>query len=101
PHDRASRCDALIALVEAQNKAGDPAQADENFQKAASLARAMGDPRRLAAAALCAGPLSYLGIVRASKEQTDLLAEARAALPEEDSHLRAMVTARLGLVVIY
>ena len=30
-----------------------------------------------------------------------LLEEARAKLPEEDSRLRAMVTARLGLVVVY
>ena len=60
--DQAARCDALIALAEAQNRAGDTAQADANFERAASLARAMGDPERLAAAALRAGPLSELGI---------------------------------------
>ena len=62
----------------------------------------MGDAERLAAAALRAGPLSYLGIVRANEEQVRLLEEALAALPDgEDSHLRAMVTARLGLVIVY
>ena len=102
PHDQGERCDALIALAEAQNRAGDTALADANFARAAELARAMGDSGRLAAAALRAGPLSYLGIVRANEEQVQLLEEARAALPDtEDSHLRAMVTARLGLVIVY
>ena len=63
PQDHEARCDALIALAEAQNRAGDTALADANFERAASLARAMGDAERLAAAALRAGPLSYLGIV--------------------------------------
>ena len=102
PDDPPARCDALIALAEAQNRAGDTAPANTNIEKAAVLARSMGDAGRLAAAALRAGPLSYLGIVRANRDQVQLLEEARAALPEtEDSHLRAMVTARLGLVVVY
>ena len=102
PHDQGERCDALIALSEAQNRAGDTTLANANFSRAAALARAMGDADRLAAAALRAGPLSYLGIVRANEEQVQLLEEARAALPAgEDSHLHAMVTARLGLVIVY
>jgi len=96
------RCDALIALAEAQNRAGDTALANTNFERAAALARSIPDADRLAAAALRAGPLSYLGIVRANEEQIRLLEEALAALPEKkDSHLRAMVTARLGLVIVY
>ena len=102
PHDPAVRCDALIALSEAQNRAGDTELANANFERAAAVARDLGDAGRLAAAALRAGPLSYLGIVRANEQQVQLLEEARAALPEsEDSYLRAMVTARLGLVIIY
>ena len=100
-HDKTLRCDALVALAEAQNRAGDSVRADENFKKAASLARDMGDAERLAAAALRAGPLSYLGIVGANEDQVRLLEEANAVLPPEDSHLRAMVTARLGLVTVY
>ena len=97
-----ARCDALIALAEAQNRAGDTALANTNFERAAMLARSIPDADRLAAAALRAGPLSYLGIVRANEEQIRLLEEALAALPEgKDSHLRAMVTARLGLVIVY
>lgn len=100
-HDRAVRCDALIALAEAQNRAGETAQADVNSERAAALARAIGDPERLATAALRSGPLSDLGIGGANEHQVQLLEEARAKLPEEDSHLRAMVTARLGLVGVY
>ncbi len=99
--DRAARCDALIALAEAQHRAGDTAQADANSERAASLARAMGDPERLATAALRAEPLSEIGIGGADENQVQLLEEARAKLPEEDSRLRAMVTARLGLVTVY
>jgi hypothetical protein len=66
------------------------------------VARTLGDGERLAAAALRAGPLSCLGIVRANGDQVRLLEEALAALPEdEDTHLRAMVTARLGQVIVY
>ena len=97
----AFRCDALVALAEAQGKIGGVARADENLAAAVSLARAMGDPERLAAAALRAGPLSELGIGGASQKQIDLLEEARSALPQEDSHLRSMVTARLGLIPVY
>jgi DNA-binding SARP family transcriptional activator/tetratricopeptide (TPR) repeat protein len=99
--DMASRCDALLALAEAQNKAGDSIEANRTYEKAAAVARAMGDAERLATAALRAGPLSYTGIVGANADQVRLLEEARAALSSEDSHLRAMVTARLGLVSVY
>jgi DNA-binding SARP family transcriptional activator/tetratricopeptide (TPR) repeat protein len=99
--DLASRCDALLALAEAQNKAGDAVTAERSFEKAAALARSMGDPERLATAALRTGPLSYMGIVRANAEQVRLLEEARASLSQEDSHLRATVTARLGMVMVY
>ena len=100
-HDRAVRCDALIALAEAQTRAGETAQADVTSERAASLARAMGDPERLATAALRSGPLSELGVGGPNEQQQLLLEEARAKLPEGDSHLRAMVTARLGLVGVY
>jgi DNA-binding SARP family transcriptional activator/tetratricopeptide (TPR) repeat protein len=99
--DPTARCDALIALAEAQNRAGDTAGADANFERAAAMARAAGDAERLALAALRAGPLSYMGIVGANAELVRLLEEARSMLPEADSHLRAMVTARLGLVMVY
>jgi tetratricopeptide (TPR) repeat protein len=98
--DQSARCDALIALAEAQNRAGDTAQAKANFARAAVLARSIGDPERLATTALRAGPLSYLGIVSAHEEQMGLLEEALAVLPGDDSHLRARITAQLGLVTV-
>ena len=95
-----ARCDALVALAEAQSRTGDAAQADANFTKAAAIARTLGDAGRLATAALRAVPMSFHGIVTASEEHQHLLEEARAALPGRDSYLQAMVTARLGLVIL-
>jgi len=99
--DPTTKCDALLALAEAQNKMGDKQSADRHFEEAAAVARAMHDPERLAMAAMRAGPLSYMGIVGANGDQVRLLEEARRSLSEEDSRLRAMVTARLGLVMVY
>ena len=59
-HDQATRCDLLLALAEAQSRAGDAGPAEKNFDRATSLARAMGDGERLAASAVRRGPLSYL-----------------------------------------
>ena len=101
PHDQAARCDALMALAAAHNRAGDVVQANDKFERAAALARAMGDAERFAGAALRTGPRGLLDIAPANEEQVVLLEEARTMLPEEDSHLRAMVTARLGLAVLY
>ena len=101
PEDMAARCDVLMAMAEAQNRSGETAGADWAVARAADLARAMGDAERLAEVALRAGPLSYLGIVAATQDNIRLLDEARAALPAEDTSLRAMVTARLGLVTVY
>jgi DNA-binding SARP family transcriptional activator/tetratricopeptide (TPR) repeat protein len=98
--DQSALCDALIALAEAQNQAGDETQANANFARAAALARAIGDPERLALTALRAGPVSYLGIVDAHDEQIELLEEALAALPTDDSHLRARVTAQLAVIIV-
>ena len=100
-HDGGFRCDVLVALAEAQGKIGDVARANEHLMAAVSLARTIGDAERLAAAALRAGPLSNLGIGGANQKQIDLLEEARVALPQNDSHLRSMVTARLGLIPVY
>ncbi len=101
PEDSPTHCDVLMGLAEAQNRAGDSSGANVTVARAADLARAMGDAERLAGVALRAGPLSYLGIVAANRDHVRLLEEARAALPDEDTSLRAMVMARLGLVTIY
>lgn len=99
--DLKARCDALLALAVAQSKAGDEASAERSYDKAATLARSLEDPARLAKAALRSGPSSYIGVLGADSKQVDLLEEARSALSPSDSYLRAMVTARLGLALIY
>ena len=68
PRDPLARCDALLALAEAQNRSGDDAcRRTPTSSRRLSLARGLGDPERLATAAVRAGPLSYLGIVEASE----------------------------------
>src|SRR5439155_3570052 len=46
------RCDLLLALGQAQSRAGDAHSARDTFQRAAGLARKLDSPERLAAAAL-------------------------------------------------
>ena len=100
-HDQPARCDALIALAEAQNRAGDAAQANANFARAAALARSIGDPERLANTALRAGPLSYLGVVGAHEEQIELLEEALGRVARAKTRTCAAGSpAQLGLVTI-
>jgi DNA-binding SARP family transcriptional activator len=101
PEDRRERCDALLGLAEAQARSGATEEADVHFARAAALARAAGDPERLAWAAIHCGSVSYLGIVRPRPDQVGLLEEALDVLPAGDSHLRAMAAARLGVGLVY
>ena len=91
-----TQADVLLALAEAQNRAGERERAKERLVQAAEQARQAGDAERLATVALRAGPPGYLGRVTPDSEQAQLLGEALDALPDEDSRLRAMVLARLG-----
>ena len=50
--DQVQRCKLLVALGEAQRKAGDVPKAMATFQRAADLARSLGLPQDLAQAAL-------------------------------------------------
>ena len=59
-----------------------------------------GTPNGWPSTALRAGPVSYLGVVDAHDEQIELLEEALAALPADDSHLRARVNAQLALIIV-
>ncbi len=101
PQDQTTYCETLMALAEALHRAGDSSQGDAYFERAAAIARDLGDDERLAAAALRAGSVSPLGVVAATEGQVLLLEEARSTLPDADSHLRAMVSARLGLVILH
>jgi signal transduction histidine kinase/tetratricopeptide (TPR) repeat protein len=76
------RCDLLLALGETQWRAGDTPKARETFAKAASIARHLHDPNRLAAAAVGYG--EGLGAYEFAEGADDvlvgLLEEALAAL---------------------
>ena len=58
------RCRLLLALGDAQRKAGSIAQARDSFQRAAAIARTLGRPEELARAALgFGGVLGLFGVV--------------------------------------
>jgi hypothetical protein len=94
--DRA-RCDLLLGLAEARHRGGDVLGSHAASEEAAALARALGDAERLARAAVG----SFRGHVMAHPSWHDprieLLEQALAALPADDSALRARVLAALSL----
>ncbi len=94
------RCDFLLALGEAEARAGRTAQARERFAQAADLARTLQTPERLARAALgFGGPVVTVGEVDAPLVR--LLDEALSALGDEPSALRARVLGRLAMELLY
>jgi class 3 adenylate cyclase len=94
--DEAQRCELLLALGEARSSAGDRDRAKEACQRAADIARSLSDPERLARASLgFAGMWGEYGTV--DEVVIGLLEEALDVLGEEDSALRAMLLARLGM----
>lgn len=92
-HDR-ERCDLLLELAAAQIGAGRVTRGRENAVAAAAIARRTGDAERLARAALRYGAAFTIAYI--DRVLVDLLEEALAALPAEDSPLRAQLLARLG-----
>ena len=87
--------DALLA-------AGDHAAGRTAYLNAADLARAAGDPARLARAALgFSAGLSGFEVRLWDQAQLDLLDEALAALPVADTDLRADLLARLSVAVSF
>ena len=94
PQDGGRRCEVLLALGRVELRQGNPA-ARATFQEASELARRTDRPDQLGRAALgVAGRYSEAGIV--DHEAITLLEEALARLPEDDSALRALLTARLA-----
>jgi DNA-binding CsgD family transcriptional regulator/tetratricopeptide (TPR) repeat protein len=89
-------CQLLIDLGDARRAAGEMEEARRTFTEAASLARRLNSAEHLARAALGFGlDLYQRGHVDAA--QLDLLEEAVAAYPAEDSETRAMLMARLAV----
>ena len=94
------RCELLLALGDAHNKADDIATASESFRQAAKLARDLGDPERLARAALGFADVEPApGAV--NTEKVELLEQALYAMERGDSALKARVLARLALELYF
>src|SRR5262249_6789985 len=95
------RCELLVRLGDAHWRAGDVSAARSSFEDATAVARRLGEGELLARAAL--GYVTALGgfLLYARFEVgatgAGLLAEALAALPDEDSALRVILLSRLAL----
>jgi DNA-binding SARP family transcriptional activator len=90
----------LIAKGDALSRAGDRDLARGSFDAAAALARASGDARGLAVAALGYAGLSVT-IIAIDEQAVALLEEALAALGEGDAALRSRLLARLAVELYY
>jgi tetratricopeptide (TPR) repeat protein/predicted ATPase len=98
--DRTNRCDLLLCLGRAQARAGDYQEARKTCLVAAEIAREIGDPERLAKAALGFGePQVEGGLV--DRQLVALLEEAIDGLSPEDNALRARILARLSLELTF
>ncbi|MGH8907008.1 MAG: hypothetical protein ACRD0K_10930 [Egibacteraceae bacterium] len=101
--DEARRCGLLLALADAQMRAGDMASAQETLLGAAGGARALGDPRRLARAALGVTEIFFgfaLPLPGAVEPVVGLLEEALALLAAGDSPLCAQVLGHLAMTLV-
>jgi eukaryotic-like serine/threonine-protein kinase len=89
------RCDILLGLGAAQQRAGRSEMARSAFRQAAELAGGIRDSQRLAHAALGLGTVEA-GASAVDEPLVGRLEEALATLPDGDSPLRARVLARLA-----
>ena len=90
------RCDLLLALGDAQARAGDAEASKRSFRQAADLAEGLQLNERLANAALGYGGRFVWEAPRADVDHMPLLERAIAAIGEEDSTLRVRLLARLA-----
>jgi len=100
PGNEGRRCELLLALGDAQTKAGDRETARKTLSSAARLAKKVGLPDKLATAALRFAP-DFLAIETGIYDPAlvDLLEEALAALDPSDSAVRARLLARLAVAL--
>ena len=91
-----SRCELLLALADAQGRAGDGPAAKATFRQAADLARSAGLTEALAHAALGYGGRFIWDRAMSDERLVPLLQDALAALGEVDSALRVRLLARLA-----
>ncbi len=91
--DEAQRCELLLALGDAQRKAGEPLRATETCECAVDIARELGSAELLARAAVAYADARVFGGGLQVKSAR-LLEEALSVLGEGDSELRALALAR-------
>ncbi len=96
PGEDAARCQLLLALGDAEARAGDTLPAQQSFRDAADLAEVLGLHEQLAAAALGYGGRVIWGGSRGDVHHLPLLERALAALPDTDSALRVRLLTRLA-----
>ncbi|MFO0580299.1 MAG: hypothetical protein U1A78_40520 [Polyangia bacterium] len=92
--DERCRYALLLLLGQAQIRAGNPGRGQEVCERAAGLARRLGEPELLAQAAVVYGSEITLGYT--DPKLVQLLEEALAVLPPRDHPLRARALGRLA-----
>lgn len=96
PGDEGKRCDLLLALGEAQIRAGNAALAKQTFLETIIVARRLGRLRDLAQAAAGYGGRLVWGRAGSDDKLVPLLEEGLAAALETDVELRVRLQARLA-----
>jgi transcriptional regulator with XRE-family HTH domain len=95
PEDQALRCELLLDLAGAHDRAGEYPARDERFAEAADTARRLGNDELFARAALGYGGVLPAS-VRPDLRAQGLLEEALKRLDERDDRTRATILARLA-----
>jgi DNA-binding SARP family transcriptional activator/tetratricopeptide (TPR) repeat protein len=94
--DESEKGELLLALGDAQARAGDTPASKQSLRAAAELPGADDRPEQLARAALVYGGRFMWDASRGDDYRVSLLERALAVLPETDSKLRVMLLARLA-----
>jgi class 3 adenylate cyclase len=95
PTDRV-RCELLLALADAEGRAGDGPEAKATFLRAAEIARSAGLPELLARAAVDYGGRFVWARAASDERLVPLLEDALSAVGERDSVLRVQLLSRLA-----
>jgi len=102
PDDRL-RCELLLALGEAQRKAGEPEKPTATLEQAFALAERLGDADLMGRVALAYATAAFYGPLQYRGAAVPYLRRALQAVGEEDSPLRGMLLCALShdLMILY